>query len=102
MIDLVSERLVALTEVPKLAEMPRLRGGKRPHIATIYRWAQNGIRGVKLETVRLGGTVCTSVEAIQRFVERLSDPTSTTRPSPTKARQRQVEAAERQLADAGI
>ena len=102
MIDLVSERLVALTQVPKLSEIPKLRGGKRPHVATIYRWAQNGVRGVKLETVRLGGTVCTSVEAIQRFVKQLSDPNATTSPSPTKARQRQVEAAERQLSQAGI
>jgi hypothetical protein len=45
----------------------------------LYRWAKRGLRGVKLETIRVGGTLCTSLEALQRFCERLTggatDPT---------------------------
>ena len=35
-------------------------------------WARNGIRGVRIETIRVGGTLCTSLEALQRFFDRLS------------------------------
>jgi hypothetical protein len=31
-----------------------------------------GVRGVRLEGVKVGGTTYTSVEALQRFAERLS------------------------------
>src|SRR5688572_19826654 len=66
MIDVSSESLVILTKAPE-----HIPG--RPHLATIYRWWQKGVRGgVKLETVLCGGRRFTSIEAIQRFVERLS------------------------------
>ncbi len=42
----------------------------RPHISTIGRWVQSGCRGVKLESVLLGGRRYTSKEALQRFIER--------------------------------
>ena len=42
------------------------------HVATIHRWASHGVRGVVLETLQVGGTRCTSREALQRFFERLS------------------------------
>ena len=63
MIDLQSEKILSLTAAAKL-----LPG--RPHVATIYRWFQHGIRGVRLETVLIGGKRFTSHEAIQRFAER--------------------------------
>ena len=66
MIDVASEQLVILTKAP--SHIPG-----RPHLATVYRWFQKGVRGgVKLETALVGGRRFTSVEAIQRFVERLS------------------------------
>ncbi len=37
----------------------------------LYRWATEGLRGVHLETIQVGGTLCTSIEALQRFFERL-------------------------------
>lgn len=46
----------------------------QPHIATIVRWATRGVKGVKLETIMVGGRRFTSVEAIARFIERLSEP----------------------------
>jgi hypothetical protein len=72
MIDLNRERVLPLERASKLRILPRRRKNKRPHPATLYRWAQRGCRGVRLETIRVGGTLCTSVEAIQRFCNRLS------------------------------
>ena len=38
--------------------------------ATIWRWAQRGVRGVRLETFAIGGRRYTTKEAFERFVER--------------------------------
>jgi len=100
MIDLTTEQVVSLSEATK--KLPRRRGGKRPHVATLYRWAVRGVRGIKLETLRVGGTLCTSLEALQRFCERCTDPSIATRPSTTKARERDIAKAERELEAAGI
>jgi hypothetical protein len=69
-INLSQEMIVTLSRAGQY--IPVLRGRKRPHSATLYRWAQRGLRGVRLETIRIGGTLCTSAEAIQRFCDRLS------------------------------
>ena len=69
--DSILEELISLSDVPSL--LPCRRGGKKPHVATIYRWASRGIRGVFLETVQIGGTRCTSRAALARFFDRLGD-----------------------------
>ena len=69
MIQLDSEHVLSLREATQ--QLPRRRTGQRPHIATLYRWATDGLRGVQLETLQVGGTLCTSIEALQRFFERL-------------------------------
>jgi hypothetical protein len=69
-VNLLDETLLTLTEAAKA--LPCLRGGKRVHLATLHRWVLRGVRGVHLEAVRLGRTVVTSREALQRFAERLS------------------------------
>jgi hypothetical protein len=101
-IDLASETVVTLTEATR--HLPRRRMGKRPATQTIYRWAQRGCRGVRLETIQVGGTKCTSLEALQRFCERLSGLSANTVPpdSGSRRRQRQVESAERECQNAGI
>ena len=70
MIDTQHETLLALADVPSL--IPIRRGKKRPHVSCIYRWCTRGLRGVKLESIQVGGTCCTSREALQRFFERLT------------------------------
>lgn len=70
MIDLKYEKLLTLREASQL--LPRRRAGKPCHPATLYRWASSGIHGIKLESMRVGGSLCTSLEALQRFFERLS------------------------------
>ena len=69
MIDLASEAVITLAQATK--HLPRRRRqDKKPHVSTVYRWATAGARGVVLETLRVGGTLCTSIEALQRFCER--------------------------------
>ncbi len=100
MIDLATEQVVSLSEASK--RLPRRRKGKRPHVATLYRWAVRGVRGVRLETLRVGGTLCTSLEALQRFCEQCTDPASCPQSPTSKSRQRAIKKAERELDAAGI
>jgi hypothetical protein len=100
MINLATEQVVSLGEATK--RLPRRRAGKGVHLATMYRWAMRGCRGVKLETLRVGGTLCTSLEALQRFCERCSDPSAAAPTTTSKSRKREIASAERELTEAGI
>lgn len=46
--------------------------GRKPDKTTLYRWCLHGVRGVKLESVRLGNRYLTSRQAITRFIEARS------------------------------
>lgn len=70
MIDVLTETVITLNEARKL--LPALRRGKKPHVSTLWRWSLHGVKGVVLETVSVGGTRCTSREALQRFLETLN------------------------------
>ena len=106
MIDLKSEQLLTLKDVCDI--LPRRRRGRKPAFSTVWRWALHGIHGVRLETLKCGGTLCTSKEAVQRFFEQLSALDETPQPEqnpplPTPARrQRELERVERELAKRGI
>jgi hypothetical protein len=75
MILLTAEKLIPLREAP--SHLPRRSNGKTLHISAIYRWMRSGVRGVRLETLKLGGTTYTSLEALQRFAIRLGAKPST-------------------------
>jgi hypothetical protein len=64
-IDIEIEDVFPLTEVPEV--VARLRGGRRVNLATVHRWTMAGCRGRKLEFLQVGGTRCTSLQALQRF-----------------------------------
>ena len=53
-------------------QLPRV-DGKRVSIPTIWRWATQGVRGVTLETIRLGGRYLTSLAAVERFGHKLAE-----------------------------
>jgi Protein of unknown function (DUF1580) len=72
-IDLSRERGIPFSDVPKLACLPRRRGGRKVHVATVHRWASRGLRGVRLEFVQCGGTRVTTLEALMRFFDRLAN-----------------------------
>ncbi len=99
MIDLQTEKVISIRDACQM--LPRRRGGKRPHFATLYRWIQRGVRGVRLESIKVGGEFCTSVEALQRFCERCTDPTAP-KSRTSKTRQRAIDKADRELAAEGI
>lgn len=69
-INIRDEPPITLTDAT--AYIPRRRKGRRTSASTLYRWAAVGVRGVKLETIQVGGSKCTSLEALQRFFDRLS------------------------------
>jgi len=104
-IDIASEQVVTLTDACK--HLPQRRGGKRPALPTLYRWTNEGTRGIRLEYTMIGSTRCTSLEALQRFFDRLTAAAEADQPQVppatlSRSRQRQIEAAERRLAQAGI
>ena len=96
----LSEHVLSLADAARI--LPKRRGGRRVHVATVYRWISHGCKGVKLEALQVGGTLCTSREALQRFFDRLTtgtaDPLS---PTTTNARRREADTADRELAAAG-
>ena len=69
-INLEDEQLLSLADAARA--LPRLRGRKRVHVSTLHRWVLRGVRGVRLEATRLGRTLVTSREALQRFSDRLN------------------------------
>jgi hypothetical protein len=102
MIDLLSEDLISLTNATAL--FPPRRRGKKPNISTLYRWAQRGCRGVTLESIQVGGTRCTSRQALARFIDALTQQSGNPhqprqRPAPDP---RRLERVEQELERAGI
>ena len=99
MIDVQSEQVIKLAAAP--GEVPG-----RPNLSTIYRWHLRGVRGVRLETILIGGTRFTSREALQRFFDRTTaaaaGETISNNTSTPKQRAKAIEQAERDCAAAGI
>jgi hypothetical protein len=108
MIDHANETVLSLTDAA--ATLPRRRGGRRVNTATLYRWASHGCRGVKLETIQIGGTKCTSQEALRRFFNRLAGPGhdpsvaagSARHPAPDRRLQRDEQAVVAELERLGL
>jgi len=104
MIDINQETPLSFAQAAKLKNLPIRRAGKRPHAATLWRWALHGVRGVRLESIMCGAVRCTSAEAIARFFNTLTaQAAGTPAPAPTaRVDRRAVERAERVLDAAGI
>jgi hypothetical protein len=106
-IDSTTEALLPLAHAAEL--LPRRRRGRKAHVSTLHRWATVGCRGIVLETLQVGGTRCTSAEALQRFFESLTrgaspmpvGNTSTGSSRTSSRRQRDSETAERLLKKLG-
>ncbi|MBX3413904.1 MAG: DUF1580 domain-containing protein [Pirellulales bacterium] len=98
-IDFSQEQLLSFPGAAR-----RLPGN--PHVSTLHRWRLRGVRGVRLETTLIGGKRYTSIEALQRFADRLnghSDSLVPSRPAtPPAARAKQIAAADRDLDRAGF
>jgi hypothetical protein len=97
------EGLITFDAVRK-HELVRLPGQKPPDLASVYRWAQNGRNGVKLEYIQGPRGRATTRSAIMRFLTKMTAAArgeSAPIRSP-KSRARQLAAAEARLQAAGI
>ncbi len=90
MIDAMSDDVMPLSAAARL--VPSTRGG-RVNPSTVWRWATRGIRGVRLETVKVGGAAMTSKAALNRFFAKLSDAPVVDDPTPEPVRARRAQAA---------
>ena len=101
MIDIDNEELLTLGAAAN--RLPHGRAGKSVHVATLHRWAsRGGVRGVRLETVRIGGIRYTSAEALERFIVRCSADDASQQPQLTRQRQKSIDKAAATLSAAGI
>src|SRR5262249_54301345 len=79
-IDALTEKLRSFAEAA--SRLPALRGGKAVNPSTVWRWTRRGARArdgvlVRLESLKVGGTCCTSDEALLRFFRALSSDAAT-------------------------
>ena len=81
-IDPLNEETISLAATARL--LPRLRAGRPVSAATVWRWASHGLRGIRLETARIGGTTVTSPAALRRFFAALGDKPESPVPAPTR------------------
>ncbi len=63
------DQLVPLSELP--AFVPRRRG-RMVHVATVHRWAAQGVHGERLRVVALGGQTCTTLAWVREWAERVA------------------------------
>lgn len=67
MIDLTQEKLISFNDAAGL-----LPSGIKPDFTTWWRWYRHGVRGVRLDTVKIGKRRATSAEAVRRFIAAIS------------------------------
>ena len=72
MFDPTVESPIPLLQVPRLAWLPHRRKGRPLNPSTVFAWAKRGLRGAKLEVLHIGGTMCTSEQALLRFFNAIS------------------------------
>jgi len=64
--DLVDDRPMSLVDAA--VYLGKLTG-KKPHVSTLWRWCLKGCKGVRLESICIGGKRFVTATAIERFVE---------------------------------
>ena len=105
MIDLASEEILTLKDACAL--FPKRRRGKRPAFQTLLRWALKGVGGRRLEVLKVGSCLCTSHQAVERFVLGLTgdDPRLASAGPPirtSRQREREIAAADEHLRREGV
>ena len=69
MIEIQSETLIRIADVPAWSQEIL---DNRVHKSTVHRWHLRGCRGVRLETLMVGGIRHTSHQALERFFDRIT------------------------------
>ena len=108
-IDIQTETLVALKAACKLPAFCHSETGRACNFSKLWRIVTIGARDangerVKLETVRVPGGLRTSIEAVDRFIHKLTDPAAAAVPNmrTPQRRQRDHAAAVKSLQRRGI
>jgi len=97
MIDILKESLVEMRHAPR--EIEKFLG-RRLHLGTIYRWCTTGVRGVRLESIVMGGGRYTSLEAMARFAEELTRTRSEQHDAPSQRKTSRADRARKKQLDA--
>lgn len=75
--------------------------GRRFNLSTGWRWSTKGCRGIRLETVIVGGKRLTTVEMVEAFIKATTDARNSTyetqHVATTSARERQIAKASAEL-----
>ena len=79
--DLKQQRVLTLSQAAALIGNYL---GRKPSISTCWRWTLKGVRGSKLESIRVGGKVYTTEPAIRTFITTLSTDTKSVEPEVTE------------------
>ena len=96
MIDVGEEQLISMSDAGRLLA-DRLKLTKPPHTSSLWRWREKGL----LDGLKVAGRIYTSVEAIERFLQRsCKGKTTCVRLSP--ARKSQIAKARRKCEHAGL
>lgn len=82
-IDLTTEELILFSDLPK--HLPKQPSGKKLHLSAAYRWKNQGICGVRLETIFVAGSRYTTKQALNRFWHRVTAAKDGVTYSPTKS-----------------
>lgn len=59
--------------LPDAAEFLGKLTGQKPHVSTLWRWCLKGCKGVKLESICIGGKRFVTATAIERFIDASSE-----------------------------
>jgi hypothetical protein len=108
MINLQTEKTISLSQLTRL--LPPGRSNRPVTISCVLRWIMDGMKDhngqiVRLEGIRVGGRWLTSIEALNRFADRLTpnlDGQHPTLPRSPTARKRESERAALELEKLGI
>lgn len=105
------DTLMPLAQWANHPRLPRVRGGRPPQRAALYRWASIGCRGIRLRTVQAGGCRVCCYRDLMDFFSRLGQATGCysggddqlgEMPRTAASRERAASAAERELAAMGV
>lgn len=100
MLPLDPAKFVPLSDVP--AMLPARPNGRKVHISAVYRWASKGVKGVRLETVRIAGALFTTREAVEDFINAAAQPVEVRVVPDRLAERRQAIAAARLAVELGL
>ena len=102
MIDTTQEQPLPLALLSR--EVTNRDGDRGINVSTMFRWIQRGVKGVRLETVMIGGIRMSSREALARFFQATTRAANGEAPavSTPKQRERAIAEAAAELQASGI